>query len=63
MAECFSPHGQPGGLTKACGLKGILQDATAAYLAELDRHTLADLLPEPAPKQVPVTFHRTTLAA
>jgi len=35
-------------------------NATTAYLAELDRHTLASLLPEPAPRDgaVPITFHR-----
>jgi Rrf2 family transcriptional regulator, nitric oxide-sensitive transcriptional repressor len=58
MAECFNPAaGTPCGLVKACRLKGVLKDATAAYLAELDRHTLADLLPEPPPKETPVTLH------
>jgi Rrf2 family nitric oxide-sensitive transcriptional repressor len=63
MADCFDPEGQPCGLTKACRLKGILRDATTSYLAELDRHTLADLLPEPAPKEAPVKIHRRKLAA
>lgn len=63
MAECFNPEGNPCGLVKACGLKGVLKDATAAYLAELDRHTLADLLPEPAPKEAPITLHRKPVAA
>jgi Rrf2 family nitric oxide-sensitive transcriptional repressor len=57
MAECFDPEGTPCGLTGACRLKGVLENATAAYLAELDRHTLADLLPEPAPREAPVIFH------
>jgi len=60
MAECFDPNGTPCGLVKACGLKGVLGNATAAYLAELDRHTLASLLPEPAPRDssIPITFRR-----
>lgn len=63
MADCFDPAGAPCGLTRACRLKGVLKDATSAYLAELDRHTLADLLPEPAPKEAPVRVHRKKLAA
>lgn len=62
MAECFDPNGTPCGLTKACRLKGILGDATNAYLAELDRHTLASLLPEPAPREAPVVLHRKKAA-
>jgi Rrf2 family nitric oxide-sensitive transcriptional repressor len=63
MAECFNPAGAPCGLVKACRLKGVLKDATAAYLAELDSYTLADLLPEPAPKEVPVTLYRGPVSA
>ncbi|SFC86159.1 transcriptional regulator, BadM/Rrf2 family [Massilia yuzhufengensis] len=60
MAECFDPGGNPCGLVKDCGLKGVLGNATAAYLGELDRHTLASLLPEPAPRDasIPMTFQR-----
>ena len=57
MADCFNPEGQPCGLTRDCRLKGVLKDATSAYLAELDRYTLADLLPEPAPKEAPIRMH------
>jgi Rrf2 family nitric oxide-sensitive transcriptional repressor len=57
MAECFNPAGAPCGLMKNCGLKGVLADATAAYLAVLDSKTLADLLPEPKPASTPVKFH------
>jgi len=67
MADCFDPAGQPCGLTRACRLKGVLKDATSAYLAELDRYSLADLLPEPAPasgpREVPVKIHRKKIAA
>ena len=31
-------------IVRACGLTGVLNEATAAFLAVLDRHTLADLV-------------------
>jgi Rrf2 family nitric oxide-sensitive transcriptional repressor len=31
-------------IARACGLTGVLNEATAAFLAVLDRHTLADLV-------------------
>ncbi|MGH8853697.1 MAG: RrF2 family transcriptional regulator [Telluria sp.] len=60
MAECFDPGGNPCGLVKNCSLKGVLSSATKAFLSELDRHTLASLVPEPAPSDgsVPLSFHR-----
>lgn len=57
MAECFNPEGAPCGLQGACALKGVLSDATAAYLAVLDSKTLADLLPEPKPASNAVKFY------
>jgi Rrf2 family nitric oxide-sensitive transcriptional repressor len=57
MAACFDPDGVPCGLHGACGLKHVLIDATAAYLAVLDATTLADLLPEPAPERAVLRFH------
>lgn len=33
----------------ACGLAGVLDGALAAFLETLDRRTLADVLPHPAP--------------
>lgn len=57
MAECFNPDGAPCGLRGACNLKGVLADATAAYLSVLDSKTLADLLPEPAPLNAPLNFY------
>ncbi|MBQ5950248.1 Rrf2 family transcriptional regulator [Massilia sp. ST3] len=62
MAECFDPEGTPCGLVKNCSLKGVLGNATKAYLDELDRHTLASLLPEPAPRETPIAFHRKKAA-
>jgi len=62
MAECFDPGGTPCGLVTACSLKGVLGSATAAFLAELDRHTLATLLPEPAPREMPVVMQQRKTA-
>ncbi|RKF15349.1 Rrf2 family transcriptional regulator [Roseovarius spongiae] len=49
LVECFSPDGACC-VTPVCCLKGKLYAAEAAFLAELDRSTLADVaLPTPAP--------------
>lgn len=49
LVECFSPDGACC-VTPVCRLKGKLYAAEAAFLAELDRSTLADVaLPAPAP--------------
>jgi Rrf2 family nitric oxide-sensitive transcriptional repressor len=45
MAECFDRSRNACILTPSCTLKGILNSATNAYLAELDGVTLQDLLP------------------
>jgi Rrf2 family nitric oxide-sensitive transcriptional repressor len=46
LVECFQPHwGCP--IEPACGLKPMLRRAQDAFFAELDRHTLADLLHQP----------------
>lgn len=44
MAECFGGGGGNCAMGPDCGLKHVLARATAAYLEELDRHTLASLL-------------------
>lgn len=44
MAECFGSGGGNCAMGPDCGLKHVLARATAAYLEELDRHTLASLL-------------------
>ena len=54
MAECFDPGGKPCPLVPACALKVALGNATGAFLAELDRHTLATLLPQAAPRDLPL---------
>lgn len=42
LVECFLPDGACC-VSPVCRLKGRLQGATAAFLAELDRATLADI--------------------
>lgn len=44
MAECFDPSKNHCMLSAACTLKGVLYNATAAYLAVLDGVTLEDLM-------------------
>lgn len=48
MAACFDSTAGSCPYAGACGLKGLLGRATAAYLAVLDEATLADLLAAPA---------------
>ena len=43
MVECFEAGESACRITRACRLKGILGEALRAYLAVLDKYTLADL--------------------
>lgn len=53
MAACFDAAREVCPYAGSCGLQGLLGRATAAYLAELDGATLADLTRVPAaPPQV-----------
>jgi Rrf2 family transcriptional regulator, nitric oxide-sensitive transcriptional repressor len=45
LAECFRPGVSACRLMPACALKPVLAEAGRAFLASLDRYTLADLLP------------------
>ncbi|HPW84471.1 MAG TPA: Rrf2 family transcriptional regulator [Rhodoferax sp.] len=44
MVECFDPSTNQCGLNPSCKLKGLLQNATASYLAVLDAVTLEELV-------------------
>jgi len=44
LVECFPPRLGPCRLIPACRLKGVLERATDAFFAELDRATLLDLV-------------------
>ena len=43
LVECFAPGGGDCPIDGRCGLKGRLRAAERAFLAELDRSTLADI--------------------
>lgn len=43
-AECFDRSSNTCGITKACRLRGVLQEAVEAFQAVLDQYSLADLL-------------------
>jgi len=43
MVECFGP-GSNCAILSACRLPGIVGEALAAFMAVMDRHTLADLI-------------------
>lgn len=47
MAACFDAAREVCPYASCCGLKGLLGQATAAYLGVLDRATLADLVAVP----------------
>ncbi len=48
LVECFAPETSSCRITPVCRLKGVLARAQAAFYAELDRHTLAELIESPA---------------
>ncbi len=49
VVECLTRQGGRCAITPACRLKGVLSEAMEAYLAVLDRYTLADLVEQRAP--------------
>jgi Rrf2 family nitric oxide-sensitive transcriptional repressor len=44
VVECFDPTTNHCPITPACGLAHVLVEARDAFLAVLDRYTLADLI-------------------
>lgn len=44
LVECFDKETNTCPILPGCSLQGVLRAATGQFLAELDRHTLADLL-------------------
>jgi Rrf2 family nitric oxide-sensitive transcriptional repressor len=44
LVECFEPAEGRCAIESACGLRPVLHEALAAFLAVLDRYTLADLV-------------------
>ena len=54
LAECFNGVNNKCVLTHACNLKSILYEAKKAFLATLDRYTIADIIHHP--ELLPVLF-------
>ncbi len=48
IVECFDGASNTCIVSAACGLRNPLQEALAAFLAVLDRYTIADLVKNPA---------------
>ena len=44
IVECFDPESNTCPIISVCGLQGVMEKGLAAFFAELDRHTLADVL-------------------
>lgn len=44
LAECMQSSGRPCAISPACRLKGMLHEALGAFLAVLDKYTLADIM-------------------
>ena len=44
VVECFDPQTNSCPIAPACGLVGVLNEATRSFLATLDKYTLADLI-------------------
>jgi len=54
LVECFAPEGGACSISARCGLKTRLRSAESAFLADLDRSTLADIALRPLSKSTVV---------
>ena len=57
LVECFNSETNTCPIDTACGLKGALLKARAAFLGELERYTLADFVPR-APALIQLWRHQ-----
>lgn len=57
LVECFGA-GNRCALTSYCRLAGVLGGALESFLGHLDRHTLADLVPDLPPRALPLARGR-----
>src|SRR4051794_25098452 len=55
IASCMSPGGGNCPIYEPCVLRGILSDAATAFIAELDKWTLADLIKKRKPLLFAIT--------
>jgi Rrf2 family nitric oxide-sensitive transcriptional repressor len=53
LVECFGSENRCA-LTSYCRLAGVLGGALQSFLGHLDRHTLADLVPDLPPRALPL---------
>ena len=44
LAECMQAGGRPCAISPSCRLKGMLHETLGAFLAVLDKYTLADIV-------------------
>ena len=58
LVECFDRKTNTCPLSNSCGLKGALSEAFQAFLAVLDRHSLADMVAEPRWVTTMAALHR-----
>ena len=56
IVECFST-GSSCMLTGSCKLTGVIDGALRSFMDHLDRHTLADILPDAPGKRSPQVVH------
>ncbi|KAB2321237.1 Rrf2 family transcriptional regulator [Betaproteobacteria bacterium SCN1] len=61
LVECFGPN-SPCTLTGDCRLSGVLGGALEAFIAHLERFTLADILPGDDPVRRPVRIRKRQTA-
>ena len=60
IASCMSPGGGNCPIYDPCVLRGILSDAANAFIAELDKWTLADLVAKRKPLLLAIDSARST---
>jgi Rrf2 family transcriptional regulator, nitric oxide-sensitive transcriptional repressor len=62
LVECLTRGGGSCVIAPACRLKGLLHEATVAFLDALDQYTLEDMLQQPRPMarllQIPIRIER-----
>jgi Rrf2 family nitric oxide-sensitive transcriptional repressor len=63
MVECFDPISNACTLTAHCQLKRVISSALKSYLAELDKVTLADIIPPPLSPDAQAGISRVPVSA
>jgi Rrf2 family transcriptional regulator, nitric oxide-sensitive transcriptional repressor len=63
LVPCFDPHDASCAIFSGCVLRGVLSEARDAFLAALDRYTLADLVRPRASLQKILTLKRNARTA